>query len=463
MLASAPASSLAPAACSRDVGAQHVGAEAEPARAARAGPAPGSAASAMRRCSRPIRSCPSIRASASAPFDDRPRLLREPLEHQPFLPISRRVAVLLVDGLLAHAEHLAICCQLQPCSRALPTWSASSDSRRCAARRRRRGRRPGRGSPWRRRGLLPGSCRQYRLTMRGCQPRLTEVGRSLSTSPRIAGSTRHAPSARPIPPPSMPVLTFAGPAAPPARREPKEGLSLFTRGARIGSPRHAPHRLHPARALPPRRRSTRSSRCCPRGVHERALAGGRTEVSFYEHAADLPPRAALAAAAGTADARRDGGPGRPDRAPPAATAARGRWRGGCASARPDDPPGDGTLPELVIEAAAGAFGTGAHPTTRMCLELLLDIEPGGPFADLGCGAGVLAIAAAHARLGAGLRGRPRAAERRRHARATPSATARGSRRSSSTSPPSRRRRRRPSPRTSRRRSTPRSPRRSRPP
>ena len=48
----------------------------------------------------------------------------------------------------------------------------------------------------------------------------------------------------------------------------------------------------------------------------------------------------------------------------------------------------------MIESAAGAFGTGAHPTTRMCLELLLALEPGGPFADLGCGAGTLAIAAA---------------------------------------------------------------------
>ncbi len=43
---------------------------------------------------------------------------------------------------------------------------------------------------------------------------------------------------------------------------------------------------------------------------------------------------------------------------------------------------------------SGAFGTGAHPTTRMSLELLLGLEPGGGFADLGCGAGVLAIAAA---------------------------------------------------------------------
>src|SRR5437764_3300480 len=49
--------------------------------------------------------------------------------------------------------------------------------------------------------------------------------------------------------------------------------------------------------------------------------------------------------------------------------------------------------EVVIDPGQ-AFGTGTHPTTRLCLELMLGLEPGGSFADLGCGSGVLAIAAA---------------------------------------------------------------------
>jgi ribosomal protein L11 methyltransferase len=54
--------------------------------------------------------------------------------------------------------------------------------------------------------------------------------------------------------------------------------------------------------------------------------------------------------------------------------------------------------DLVLEESA-AFGAGAHPTTRACLELLLAHEPQGAFLDLGSGSGVLAILAAQ--LGAG--------------------------------------------------------------
>jgi ribosomal protein L11 methyltransferase len=52
-------------------------------------------------------------------------------------------------------------------------------------------------------------------------------------------------------------------------------------------------------------------------------------------------------------------------------------------------------PELidVVLSRDQGFGTGAHPTTRHCIELMLDIAPGGSFADLGCGAGALSIAA----------------------------------------------------------------------
>jgi ribosomal protein L11 methyltransferase len=49
--------------------------------------------------------------------------------------------------------------------------------------------------------------------------------------------------------------------------------------------------------------------------------------------------------------------------------------------------------DIVIDPAQ-AFGTGAHATTRLCLELMVGVPPGGGLLDLGCGSGVLAIAAA---------------------------------------------------------------------
>ena len=56
---------------------------------------------------------------------------------------------------------------------------------------------------------------------------------------------------------------------------------------------------------------------------------------------------------------------------------------------------------INIELDPGmAFGTGSHPTTRLCLEWLCEaVVPGCSVLDYGCGSGILGIAAA--KLGAG--------------------------------------------------------------
>jgi len=56
--------------------------------------------------------------------------------------------------------------------------------------------------------------------------------------------------------------------------------------------------------------------------------------------------------------------------------------------RPPDPG------RAVVIDPGRAFGTGSHPTTRLCVELLAATRRRGSLLDVGCGSGVLAIGAA---------------------------------------------------------------------
>ena len=59
-------------------------------------------------------------------------------------------------------------------------------------------------------------------------------------------------------------------------------------------------------------------------------------------------------------------------------------------------PTDAAEGDLVLAIDPGhAFGSASHETTRLCLEAVVDLmTPGASVADIGCGSGVLAIAAA---------------------------------------------------------------------
>ena len=57
----------------------------------------------------------------------------------------------------------------------------------------------------------------------------------------------------------------------------------------------------------------------------------------------------------------------------------------------EEPPPDAVA--VVIDPGR-AFGTGAHATTRLCLELLQAVEPTS-LLDVGCGSGVLSVAGAN--------------------------------------------------------------------
>lgn len=64
---------------------------------------------------------------------------------------------------------------------------------------------------------------------------------------------------------------------------------------------------------------------------------------------------------------------------------------------PGEPPVDRGGRTLLRLSPGRAFGTGEHPTTRMCAEALeRRVVPGSSWLDLGTGTGILAMVAAHA-------------------------------------------------------------------
>ncbi len=131
----------------------------------------------------------------------------------------------------------------------------------------------------------------------------------------------------------------------------------------------------------------------PGGVEEVSVGPDVVEYAVYGAPGELPALPDLTAAAGDALVEVSTSEVADDWAE--------RWRefhkplvlDGRLAVRPPWEPPVGAPVEVVIDPGQ-AFGTGAHATTRLCLELMLDLPAHGEFLDLGCGSGVLAIAAA---------------------------------------------------------------------
>jgi ribosomal protein L11 methyltransferase len=130
------------------------------------------------------------------------------------------------------------------------------------------------------------------------------------------------------------------------------------------------------------------------GAEERA-AGGDVEYVLYGRAGELPGHADVEALVGDAlvavseEPVQDGWERRWHEHLRPVTVREG---GRSLTIRP--PWIDGDPDDLVIDPDV-LFGAGTHPTTRLCLRLLLaEPRPAGALCDWGAGSGVLAIAAA---------------------------------------------------------------------
>ena len=127
----------------------------------------------------------------------------------------------------------------------------------------------------------------------------------------------------------------------------------------------------------------------PGGLEERDVDGDTVEYVLYGAAGELPDVGELRAAVGGALVDVS-----------TSEVVDSDWRDwhrpldvGPLRVRPPwEPARPGAL-DVVIDPGQ-AFGTGAHPSTRLTLELLADVPRGGALADWGCGSGILSVAAA---------------------------------------------------------------------
>jgi ribosomal protein L11 methyltransferase len=125
------------------------------------------------------------------------------------------------------------------------------------------------------------------------------------------------------------------------------------------------------------------------GVEERDL-GGSVEYAVYLPEGELPPPEAIRSLGGEAVLGTITEPV-PEDWERRYLAHLRAVRAGALTIRP--PWLEGAPDDLVIDPGT-TFGAGTHESTRLSLELLQRLEPGGPLCDWGAGSGVLSVAAA---------------------------------------------------------------------